>query len=56
MIASQTLRTALSKVETAHPGFTYEFVVGIMRHGELAVNMNESMLRLHGATSDPDGN
>jgi programmed cell death protein 10 len=55
VIASQTLRAALSKVETAHPGFTYEFVVGLMRQGELNVNMNESMLRLQGAATDVDG-
>ncbi|KAL1124167.1 hypothetical protein AAG570_001937 [Ranatra chinensis] len=54
VVASQTLRAALSKVETAHPGFTYDFVVGIMRQGELSVNMNESMLRLQGAATDAD--
>jgi programmed cell death protein 10 len=54
MAASQTLRAALSKVETVHPGFTYDLVLGIVRQGELSVNMNESMLRLQGAASDVD--
>lgn len=49
------MRAALSKVEAVHPGFTYDFVVGIMRQGELSVNMNESMLRLQGAATDTDG-
>lgn len=53
--ASQTLRAALSKAEAVHPGFTYDLVVGIMRRGELSVNMNESVLRLQGAASDADG-
>lgn len=53
--ASQTLRAALSKVEAAHPGFTYDLVVGIMRRGDLSVNMNESVLRLQGTTSESDG-
>lgn len=52
--ASQTLRAALSRAETANPGFAYDFVVGIMRQGELSVNMNESILRLQGAASDVD--
>lgn len=45
----------MTKVESVHPGFTYDFVVGIMRHGELSVNMNESILRLQGAASEADG-
>lgn len=55
MAASQTLRAALTKAETAHPGLTYDLVVGIMRRGEISVNMNESILRLQGAVSDTDG-
>ena len=55
MAASQTLRAALSKVEAAHPGFTYDLVVGIMRRGDLSINMNESVLRLQGSTSEADG-
>jgi hypothetical protein len=52
--ASQTLRAALLKVEAAHPGFTYDLVVGIMRRGDLNINMNESVLRLQGTTSESD--
>ncbi|KAG7173537.1 programmed cell death protein 10-like [Homarus americanus] len=44
--SSQTLRAALSKVEAAHPGFTYEMVMGLVRKADLSVNMNESILRL----------
>lgn len=53
--ASQTLRAALSKAETVHPGFAYDLVLGIMRRGDLNVNMNESILRLQGAASESDG-
>jgi len=53
--ATQTLRAALSKAESAHPGVTYDLVVGVMRRGELSVNMNESILRLQGAATDTDG-
>ena len=56
VVASQTLRAALSNVEAVHPGFTYDFVVGILRQGDLNVNMNESMLRLQGAVTETDGN
>ncbi|XP_031342824.1 programmed cell death protein 10 isoform X2 [Photinus pyralis] len=52
--ASQTLRSALSKAEAAHPGLTYDFVIGIMRRAEITVNMNEGILRLQGAISDSD--
>ncbi|XP_065202405.1 programmed cell death protein 10 [Planococcus citri] len=52
--ASQTLRAALSKAESVHPGFAYDLVVGIMRRGDLSVNMNESILRLQGAASESD--
>ncbi|KAK7576019.1 hypothetical protein V9T40_012305 [Parthenolecanium corni] len=52
--ASQTLRAALSKAETVHPGFAYDLVLGIMRRGDLNVNMNESILRLQGAASESD--
>ncbi|CAG0921097.1 unnamed protein product [Notodromas monacha] len=52
--ASQTLRAALTKVELAHPGFTYDFVMGLIRRTDLSVNMNESLLRLQGQVSDVD--
>ncbi|KAL3281158.1 hypothetical protein HHI36_004376 [Cryptolaemus montrouzieri] len=52
--ASQTLRSALTKAEASYPGITYDLVVGIMRKGDIAVNMNESILRLQGGVSDTD--
>jgi len=53
--ASQTLRAALSKVEAAHPGFSYDLVLGLVRKADASsVNMNESLLRLQGAVSDQD--
>ncbi|CAG9839202.1 unnamed protein product [Diabrotica balteata] len=52
--ASQTLRSALTKAEASHPGLTYDFIMGILRKGDLTVNMNESILRLQGAVSDSD--
>lgn len=54
--ASQTLRSALTKAEATYPGLAYDLVVGILRKGDLTVNMNESILRLQGAASDSDGN
>ncbi|CAH1117487.1 unnamed protein product [Phaedon cochleariae] len=53
--ASQTLRSALTKAEASHPGLAYDLVLGILRKGDLTVNMNESILRLQGAVSDSDG-
>lgn len=55
MAAAQTLRAAISKVESAYPGFTYDLVVGIMRRGDLSINMNESILKLQGSVADADG-
>lgn len=55
MSASQTLRSALTKAEAAYPGLAYDLVVGILRKGDLTVNMNESILRLQGAVSESDG-
>lgn len=54
-MAAQTLRTALSKAESAHPGITHDLILGIMRRAELNLDMNESVLRLQGAASDYDG-
>lgn len=56
VMAAQTLRTALSKAENAHPGITYDLVLGIVRRAELNLDMNESVLRLQGSASDCDGN
>lgn len=55
MAASQTLRAALSKAEAVHPGFAYDLILGIMRRGDLNVNMNEGILRLQGAATESDG-
>lgn len=55
MAATQTIRSAIGKVESAYPGFTYDLVVGIMRRGDISINMNESVLRLQGPVSDADG-
>ena len=52
--ATQTLRSAISKVETTYPGFMYDLILGIMKRGDLVVNMNESVLRLQGSISDSD--
>lgn len=52
--ASQTLRAALTKAEQAHPGLSYDIVVGILKKGDLKVNMNESILRLQGGASETD--
>ncbi len=52
--ASQTLRSALTKAEQTHPGLSYEIVMGILKKGDLNVNMNESILRLQGSASETD--
>lgn len=52
--SSQTLSSALTKAEQSHPGVTYDLIMGIIRKAELNVNMNESILRLQGASSDTD--
>lgn len=55
VVASQTLRAALTKAEQTHPGLTYELVMGIIKKGDIRdVNMNESILRLQGAATDTD--
>ena len=55
MAASQTLRAALTKVEAANPGFTYDLVMGLVRKADVSVNMHESLLRLQGSAGDNDG-
>ncbi|XP_012233458.1 programmed cell death protein 10 [Linepithema humile] len=54
VMAAQTLRTALSKAESSHPGITHDLIMGIIRRAELNLDMNESVLRLQGAASDYD--
>ena len=34
------------KAEHAHPGITYELVMGLVKKADMSVNMNESILRL----------
>lgn len=55
VMAAQTLRAALTKAESSHPGITYDLIMGIIRRAELNLDMNESVLRLQGAASDYDG-
>jgi len=52
--ACQTLRAALSKVESTHPGFTYDLIMGVTRKADINVNMNESLLRLQGQVNDDE--
>uniref|UniRef100_A0AAG5D9U6 Programmed cell death protein 10 dimerisation domain-containing protein n=2 Tax=Anopheles TaxID=7164 RepID=A0AAG5D9U6_ANOAO len=54
VVASQALRAALTKAEQSHPGLTYDLVMGIIKKGDINVNMNESILRLQGAATDTD--
>lgn len=54
VMAAQTLRAALSKAESSHPGITHDLIMGIIRRADLNLDMNESVLRLQGAASDYD--
>lgn len=54
VVASQTLRAALTKAEQAHPGLSYDIVMGILKKGDLNVNLNESILRLQGSACESD--
>lgn len=54
VVASQTLRAALTKAEQAHPGLSYDIVMGILKKGDLNINLNESILRLQGNASETD--
>jgi programmed cell death protein 10 len=54
MAASQTLRAALCKAEAAHPGLSYDLVLGLVKKSEVSVNMNESLLRLQGMIAEQD--
>lgn len=48
--AAQTLRNAVIKVENEHPGFSYNFIKGILHKAELldSLDMTECLLRLEG--------
>ena len=50
----QTLRAALSKAESSHPGFTFDLVSALVRKADVSLNMNESLLRLQGNISEQD--
>ncbi|CAG0897195.1 unnamed protein product [Cyprideis torosa] len=52
LAGTQVLRGAFSKAEAAHPGFTYDFVMGLARRGDLACNIHESLLKLQGRISE----
>ena len=52
--ACQSLRVALSKAEAAHPGISFDLVSALIRKADVAVNMNESLLRLQGNISEQD--
>lgn len=54
VVASQTLRAALTKAEQSHPGVAYDFIMGIIRKTDLKVDINESILRLQGSISEND--
>lgn len=54
VVASQTLRAALTKAEQAHPGLSYDIVMGILKKGDLNINLNESILRLQGNATETD--
>lgn len=54
IVASQTLRAALTKAEQAHPGLSYDIVMSILKKGDLNVNLNESILRLQGNAAETD--
>ena len=52
LAASQTLKAALSKVEAANPGDSYDLVLGVVRKGDMDGDMNEGLLRLQGVEQD----
>lgn len=54
VVASQTLRAALTKAEQAHPGLSYDIVMSVLKKGDLNVNLNESILRLQGGACETD--
>jgi len=54
VVASQTLRAALTKAEQSHPGVAFDLVMGIVRKANLNVDVNESILRLQGSISETD--
>ncbi|GFV47047.1 uncharacterized protein TNCV_2699411 [Trichonephila clavipes] len=55
LTAAQTLKSAVSKVESSHPGFLYDLVMGLVKQADLSVNMAESLLKLQGSVPDCEG-
>ena len=55
--AAQTLRSALGKVEAEYPGFSYDFIKGILHRAQVmdSVDMTESLLRLEGMNTSRGG-
>ena len=53
LAAAQTLRAAFSKVEQKNPGFSQEFVNGILQQRSPGVDLTESLLKL--AAYDSEG-
>ena len=41
-------------MESSHPGFSYDLVLGLVRKGDVKVNLNESLLRLQGSVTEQD--
>lgn len=54
--AANALRAAFYKVETQHPGFTYELINGILAKADLQnrIDMTECMLRVEGANQSTE--
>ena len=42
------------QVESSHPGVSYDLVLGLVRKGDVKVNLNESLLRLQGTVTEQD--
>jgi programmed cell death protein 10 len=53
LAAGQTLRSAFHKVEKENPGFTQDFLGGLVDAEKATVNLTEALLRL--ACSDVEG-
>lgn len=56
LAASQTLRAAITKVDTALPGFTYDFVKGLLRKADIQdkFDISETVLLLGGSPEAED--
>ena len=52
--AAQLLKTAFTNAEADNPGLCHNFVLGLVKKADLKVNLNESLLRVQGSTSDQE--